>query len=116
MVVTIACLCTFLYCIYCGSDTGLERSVQLVVSFDEFPKILGCQTFSLGRHVDINHGVFTAILKLREERTGHESSSSIKCSIPYFTMACNQEYPHITADPMDTTCYTRAKTFSRRQR
>ena len=29
-----------------------------------------------------------------EERTGYESSASIQRSIPYFTMACNQEYSH----------------------
>ena len=28
-----------------------------------------------------------------EERTGYESSARIQHSIPYFTMACNQEYP-----------------------
>ena len=54
--------------------------------------------------------VFSGILSFWsacEERTGYESSTNIQRSIPYFTMACNQAYPHITAERMDTTCYTR---------
>ena len=40
--------------------------------------------------------MFSGILpswSTRQERTGYESSPSMQRSIPYFTMACNQEYP-----------------------